>query len=236
MSEINQDNRSFFENQKGKYAFAIILSALYGLCLGLFLSFSSLLEQDYIAILIFIILILGIAVLISLIGKHSTKAGKILFGLFLVFFIVTIFTPTHVRVLENAEWSICSSTISHLGVLMNQYQESHKGTFPDAKRWNDVIQENFGQDIATLFICPTSNDKGLNKCSYAMNPNAEPNSPPDVVLCFESETGWNQFGGAELINPENHDNNFFVLFTDYSTRVIKVKDIWKLNWGKQKEN
>ena len=38
-----------------------------------------------------------------------------------------------------------------------------------------------------------------------MNPNCGPDSPPDMVLLFETKAGWNQHGGLELFTFDNHD-------------------------------
>jgi hypothetical protein len=71
----------------------------------------------------------------------------------------------------------------------------------------------------------------VGPCSYAMNPDCEPNSPDDVVLLFESKPGWNRFGGAELLNFDNHDGKGCnVLFNDQHVEFIHVEDVNKLRW------
>jgi len=76
--------------------------------------------------------------------------------------------------------------------------------------------------------------KGAN---YGLNPNVEPNSASTVVLLFETEHGWNQFGGPELVSVKNHIEIYGkegcnVLFNDGNVMFIKAKDISELNWGK----
>lgn len=71
---------------------------------------------------------------------------------------------------------------------------------------------------------------------YAINPNAKPNSPPDIVLLFETEHGWNQAGGPELISIKNHLESegvegCQVLFNDGSVEFVKTKDLTKLKWN-----
>jgi len=77
---------------------------------------------------------------------------------------------------------------------------------------------------------------------YALNPNAKPNGPSDIVLLFSSKGGWNQFGGPEILNSENHlsrgRRGCYILFNDGRVKWVKAKDIGKLNWGtagKEKE-
>jgi len=72
--------------------------------------------------------------------------------------------------------------------------------------------------------------------NYGLNPNAEPNSAPNVVLLFETSNGWNQFGGPDLVSVKNHfaygKEGCNILFNNGNVRFIKPKDIPKLNWGK----
>lgn len=73
---------------------------------------------------------------------------------------------------------------------------------------------------------------------YALNPNAEPNSAPNVVLLFETADGWNQFGGPDLCSTQNHAAygkiGCNILFNDGRAKFVKPKDISLLNWGKSK--
>jgi hypothetical protein len=75
-----------------------------------------------------------------------------------------------------------------------------------------------------------------------MNARAESNSPPDTVLLFETEEGWNQHGGPEKLYTGNHPNakrDFWgrsvpgcnVLFSDGRIEFVRSKDFWRLRWG-----
>ena len=64
-----------------------------------------------------------------------------------------------------------------------------------------------------------------------MNPDREPNSSDDMVLLFETEDGWNQFGGPELLTFENHGSKGCnVLFNDGHKEFIKPSQVSKLKW------
>ena len=63
-----------------------------------------------------------------------------------------------------------------------------------------------------------------------MNPDCEPNSPPDTVLLFETKGGWNLFGGPELLTTENHSNTCHVCYKDGSVGRITKQEIAKLKW------
>lgn len=70
---------------------------------------------------------------------------------------------------------------------------------------------------------------------YGLNPNAKPKSSPDVVLLFETEHGWNQFGGPELVSVKNHleiygKEGCNILFNDGRVKFVKPKQIDKLKW------
>lgn len=71
-------------------------------------------------------------------------------------------------------------------------------------------------------------------CHYAINTNAKPNSPGDMVLLFETRRGWNQFGGPEILSDENHldedRKGCNVLFNDGNVKFIKPKNLKKLKF------
>ena len=58
------------------------------------------------------------------------------------------------------------------------------------------------ENMAKGFMCPGA---GEGRCHYAMNPACKADSPPDMVLLFEAEAGWNQYGGPELFTFDHHD-------------------------------
>jgi hypothetical protein len=79
------------------------------------------------------------------------------------------------------------------------------------------------------FICPSA---GKGKNHYAMNPNCKPDSPPDMVLLFETKAGWNQHGGPELFTFDNHDpKGGCVLLNDGTVKFIRTKEeLQQLRW------
>ena len=70
------------------------------------------------------------------------------------------------------------------------------------------------------------------KCHYAMNPDCEPNSPGDMVLLFETKTGWNQYGGPELFTFDNHNpKGGCVLLNDGTVKFVRTKEeLHNLRW------
>jgi hypothetical protein len=65
-----------------------------------------------------------------------------------------------------------------------------------------------------------------------MNPHRRPDSPPDMVLLFETTAGWNQHGGPELFTFDNHNpRGGLVLLNDGTVKFIRTEEELKqLRW------
>jgi len=124
-------------------------------------------------------------------------------------------------------WKRCALNLVALGHAMNVYAGEHKQLFPSSDKWCDLLLEHTDVD-EERFKCPAG---GEGRSHYAMNPNAEPNSPGDVVLLFETKGGWNQSGGPEILSITNHfERGCNVCFVDGHGERVKAKDIDKLKW------
>ena len=106
--------------------------------------------------------------------------------------------------------------------------------YPSPEKWCDSIVEanlvwGTRKSNIELHICPSA---GEGRCHYAMNPNCEPNSPPDMVLLFETKAGWNQHGGEELFTFDNHDHKGgCVLLNNGTVKFICTEDeLHALRW------
>ncbi len=104
--------------------------------------------------------------------------------------------------------------------------------YPACEAWCQAVLESLKWDtrldeFMSPFLCP-----GVHASHYAMNQNCTAESPPDVVLLFESSVGWNQHGGPELFTVENHDpKGGYVLFNDGRTKFIRTQDeLEQLQW------
>jgi hypothetical protein len=106
--------------------------------------------------------------------------------------------------------------------------------YPEFK-WCDYILNNDRlsfipmKDRMSYLKCPSA---GEGKCNYAMNPNCKYDSPPDMVLLFETKAGWNQHGGPELFTFDNHDpKGGCVLLNDGTVKFIRTKEeLHQLRW------
>jgi hypothetical protein len=146
--------------------------------------------------------------------------GILLLALTLLGFILGTKRSLHPRVR-------CTTNIDGLAKAITFYAHTHDNKLPSPEGWCDallkadvVIEKNF-----------VSAEARKGRCHYAMNPNAEPNSPGDIVLLFETKAGWNQFGGPELLTFENHyAQGCNVAFNNTHVEFIKPKQLAKLKW------
>ena len=133
---------------------------------------------------------------------------------------------------------VCASNLSLLGNTILIYANDN-GQYPDPNQWCDLLLQH-GRVVPKHFICHFGTSAVVLQwppnsgricmwpeliSNYAMNPNCRPNSPPETVLLFEAEEGWNQFGGPEILSLENHEGQGCnILFNDGTMRFVKPKE------------
>ncbi len=137
--------------------------------------------------------------------------------------------------------AMCARNLLLLHRFMFEYMS---GRYPPPANWCDVLRKPVRQEsvdwrrrrdfpspspAAGHFSC-SSMRRG--KCSYAMNPDCQPSSPPDTVLLFETRDGWNQHGGPELFTFDNHfPRGGSVLLNDGTVKFIRTEEELKqLRW------
>jgi len=120
--------------------------------------------------------------------------------------------------------------------LKKYFSSESFNSYPLPTEWCDTIIRDITPEreigeirIKRLLMCPSS---GQGKCHYAMNPNCKPDSPPDMVLLFETKAGWNQHGGSELFTFDNHDpKGGCVLLNNGTVKFIRTKEeLNNLRW------
>lgn len=172
------------------------------------------------------------------VGKTSRKSKfslvRVLVTAFICFTVLYVFL---LPAIFNARYPprvgqvSCLVNLRNLGVHLAIYADDYRGVYPPSERWCDAIVDPCGSDdhgVRSLLRCPKAK---VGPCNYSMNPNAGPRQARDVVLLFESEPGWNQSGGAELLTTENHQGKgCSVLFTDLHVEFVKTEDLSKLKW------
>ena len=109
-------------------------------------------------------------------------------------------------------------------------------SYPESNQWCDIIMQDRDntsyvrdEEMMEWFKCPAA---GEGKSHYALNPNCKRDSPPDTVLLFETQAGWNQHGGPELFTFDNHEpRGGCVLLKNATVKFIRnEEELKRLRW------
>ena len=184
--------------------------------------------------------IMGIVVLVKI--SHSRGqlkgTGLAITGIALPVLLVPVFAllmgilfPALARTRQIAFRVVCGTNMSGLGRAMLIYANDYDDEFPTSSKWCDLLIEH-AEVTPAMFRCKGALE---GPCNYAMNKNvwnfSKRDTPPDMVVLFETHPGWNQVGGPEMLTTDNHQGEGCnVLFADNSVRFIKTRDIDKLKW------
>jgi hypothetical protein len=106
--------------------------------------------------------------------------------------------------------------------------------YPNPDQWRDSLVKAYvplaGKEayLSLAHKCPTEGNSKL----YAMNPNCKPDSPADMVLLFEANSGWNKYGDPGLFTFDNHDpKGGCVLLNDGTVKFIRTdEELRQLRW------
>ena len=189
-------------------------------------------------VFLMITLVSGIAALVRIKSSKNLLTGEwyAIAGIFISLFLI-IFLWIGSRPRSIAYRMPCGTNLSNIGRAMLIYAQDHNGRYPEPSQWCDLLLKS-GEITEKQLKCSANKNKNV-RCTYAMNPNCEFNSPPDTVLVFETEGGWNQFGGFELLTINNHNGNGCnILHNDAHVSFENVTPITastSLNWGKENE-
>jgi len=138
---------------------------------------------------------------------------------------------TSLRARELYNRTICAVNLRAIGKAILIYDNDYDNKFPTPDSWCDLLLQYVNAYVTEeLFICPSAEG---GPSHYAINPNAVGTavSYPDVVLVFETTRGWNQFGGPELLAPENHNGDGCnILFVDNHVEFVEKRRFGELRW------
>jgi len=130
----------------------------------------------------------------------------------------------------------CAFNLRELRGGLRGYLDEKK-SYPPAIEWYDATvhryqAKGYTTNIARLDKAKSCPGASHGQYHYAMNPECDPNSPPDTVLLFEARPGRNQHGGPELFTFDNHDpKGGCVLLNDGTVKFIRTKDeLQQLRW------
>ena len=159
---------------------------------------------------------------ISKLGIVKIVAAGIVFLL-----IIAIFWPGLIRLREYRRRIKCAENLTGLGKSMLIYASGYDDKYPTADKWCDLLVK-YAEVTEKEFVCPSA---GEGRCHYAINPNASVVTSPHMVVLFETERGWNQFGGPELLTMENHKGEGCnILFNGLHVEFVKPEALGELKW------
>ncbi|MHC5061620.1 MAG: DUF4190 domain-containing protein [Planctomycetota bacterium] len=130
----------------------------------------------------------------------------------------------------------CKTNVNMLGVAIMSYAYSSNGNghiTMEAEKWCDFLITRVNIE-PNFFKCRAS-DAIRGESSYTLNKNVAgitlDEIPNDVVLIFESEPGWNQVGGPELLTTKHHQGEGCnILFADGHSEFVKTEALGTLRW------
>ncbi len=131
------------------------------------------------------------------------------------------------RVPSNSPIFVTHKLYDAYNEIKNYSEENNK--YPSAEIWCDLILPYMSEDIKRIF----TSTKKINT-NIALNPNAKPDSPDNVVLLFECiGPSWNAYGQSELLvqKTRNGKHGCHVVFNDGQIEFIKPDQVKNLNWG-----
>lgn len=106
---------------------------------------------------------------------------------------------------------------------IKKYSKDYK-EYPSPEKWCDLILPYLGRNRKYILTS--------TKNRIAINPNAKPDSPDDVVLLFESTGGWNAHGQAELLASSSGGKmGCYIFFNNGEFKFILPNQAQELNWG-----
>jgi hypothetical protein len=182
--------------------------------------------------------------LFQIVKSKGRLRGKFFAGTSIALFLFSLVpTPKYLRrSLPPPSISMCRANLRTLKIALLIYSSENEGKYPTTDKWCDLLRDYYREKH---LVCP-SQERAGERCSYAINPYCEPNSPPDTVLLFETKGGWNQFGGMEIVSTDNHPyerDRFWGYkirgcnvsfndsdFNDSSDRFVREEEFPKLIW------
>lgn len=191
----------------------------------------------YFTIILAGLIIAGIS-LFQIITSNGRLKGILFAGLSIAIFLFSlVWIPMTSTGRVSTRMPMCRYNLKTLRLALENYSYDYQGKYPTADKWCDLLKDYHREKY---LVCPAQRWAG-ERCSYAINPYCEPNSPPDTVLLFETKGGWNQFGGIEIASTDNHPyerDRFWgykirgcnILFNDRSVRCVRKEEFPKLKW------
>ncbi|MHC4622880.1 MAG: hypothetical protein ACYS4W_03150 [Planctomycetota bacterium] len=184
---------------------------------------------------------LGIAAIVSILFSGGRSKGIGLSGGAIALAIGLLWSMVYAfqRGMAQTNELLCGANLYSIYHVLLLYSTDYEGNLPTAAKWCDLVcgldigPEGYPRNISkTSLSC--GNAPGA-ACTYALNKNLEgiklSQVPEDIVLLFEAKPGWNQVGGPEILNTDNHEGKGCnVLFNDGSIKFVQAEEVGELKW------
>ena len=162
-------------------------------------------------------------------GKGLAIAGICVSTVF-VLVLPALLLPALVKVRAKDTASQCVKQAREIGLAIRLYADENNGVSPAAAEWCDAILENL--PTPESLQCPA---RSSERSGYGFNQRVagRPLSsiPPDTVMVFEAEGGWNFTGGPDdLLAEPAHETSLIVGFADGTARQVPWEDLAMLRW------
>jgi len=144
--------------------------------------------------------------------------------------VMAIFMPALGSVKVQAQKLVCGTNMKGMANAIQVYQFDFNDEYPTGSKWCDLLMTH--ADVGPKsFVCQSGQQ---GRSHYALNENAlklGQHAPPNMVLMFECQPGWNQVGGPELITTENHQGEGCnVMHVDGSVIFVRTENLDTLQW------
>jgi prepilin-type processing-associated H-X9-DG protein len=133
---------------------------------------------------------------------------------------------------ESSADDECRVHLKALLEAVRAYAADHRGTFPVAASWSDLVAARVTDPNA--FLCPA---KGKLLCGYAYNSALsglradQLAHPASVLVLFESDRGWNAAGDRTLLPKEpRHYQSDNYGFADGHVRRLQRSRLSSVRW------
>lgn len=167
-------------------------------------------------------------------GHGVALAGTIVSGasfmmLFVMFIFAAMLLPALSKAKSKATTIQCVNNQKQIALAVVMYAGDNGDAFPSSTNWCDLILNDVGTQ--RIFLCP--GDTAQLQSGYAYNSKLSglSNVPPNVVMIFESDSGWNASGGKELmITTPRHSNRYVIGLADGSVQQMTEEQVQNLRW------
>jgi prepilin-type processing-associated H-X9-DG protein len=162
-------------------------------------------------------------------------AGTIVSAVFLLMIPVAagVLLPALAKGKSRAQVMVCMNNSKQLCLGLLMYSTDNKDAFPAGEVWCDAVQKYLG--APTVFQCPFASPD--QRSHYAFNRNlsgilqSKVRSPAATVMIFETDGGWNQSGGSELLPKRGrHNGAVMVGFADGHCEAVIPARLTRLRW------